>query len=160
MLLWPAAQLGRAWRLGRDGVRILGGVGRSARGAVVVPVPAPALARLEGEALARVGTAACYRVRVHNPTAATEVVALTMRAEGSRGTVERRTMLTVAAGTAVDRWFVTRWAGDADLVASPIDTERVWEARNAAQRWTIEARVESSARGHLDRLVIGGGLIP
>jgi hypothetical protein len=162
VLTWVAVQADRVWRLLPDVWRLLTGSARTLRWLIVPARARPGIALLEGEGLARPGSASVYHVRLHNPTNAPASMRVLIRGWSDRGGVPAFSVVwhaTVGAHGRAEQWLRTSWGGDAALLAgAPRDATLPWTAGDTQGRWTIEA---SLAKGRArDRVRIGGTLVP
>ncbi len=161
-LAWLAMRAARrTYQLGRDSSRVLRGLVRTIRWAIAPSPPAAGLAVLEGEALARVGMPAFYRVRVHNPTAtdqALHVLVTGLQEAVATPEFQLRWDVTLRAGESADRWIRSTWRSDGGFLdVPPGDTRPVWMVSEPWRRWVVEAMlIETPAAG--GRLQIGGTL--
>ena len=142
--------------LGRVGERLLVGVVSTLAWALAPRRPEPGLALLEGEASAPAGVPSGYRIRVHNPTAASRRLTVQIRGwrdEEAEPAFEIAWDVALGPRASAERWVRSSWDGDASLVTDPLrDRAAAWGARPAG-RWRVEARVDGSER---DALRIAG----
>ena len=142
--------------LARVGWRLLVGVVSTLTWVLAPRRPEPGLALLEGEASAPVGVPGGYRVRVHNPTAASRRLTVLVRGwRGGEAEPAFQVAWDVVLGprASAERWVRSSWDGDASLATDPLPDRTVaWGARPTG-RWRVEARVEGRER---DALHIAG----
>ena len=153
---WLAALRWRVRMLGRVAWRLLAGVASTLVWALAPGRPEPGLALLEAETFAPVGVPSGYRIRVHNPTAASRRLTVHIRGwrdEEAEPVFEVAWDVALGPRASAERWVRSSWDGDASLVTDPLrDRAAAWGARPAG-RWRVEARVDGPER---DALRIAG----
>lgn len=151
-------KLGRAWRLGRDLVGVLRGLGRTLGWALRTPVARPALAVLEGAQFSRLGALSMYRVRAYNPCPVPRSlrVLLVGWVDGmpeAQFQLEWETILESTAAS--ERWIRTDWRGGASIVDGRPNEVPIWDAGNTIGRWHLEARLAEVPTLHISGALVG-----
>lgn len=141
-------QLRRAWRLGRDLVGVLRGLGRTLVWAFRAPAARPALTVLEGAPFTRLGAPSTYRIRAYNPCPAPRsllilVVGWVDGMPDARFQLEWEAILEPAAAS--ERWIRTDWRGAASIVDGSPNEAPIWNAGDEIGRWHLEARLAEPA---------------
>ena len=128
---------------------LLAAIGRAIAWAVLPHAEEPALALVQGDPFARVGTPTTYRVRAYNPGPVRRPVHVVVVGwvEGvPKAGFRVEWADTLQPGGAAECWIRTDWRGEAELLAAEAGDSSIWHADDVIGRWHIEARTPDAAR--------------